>query len=123
MKTVLLITTEKYPNGDAGAVRTHTLAKIFQFIGYESTVVGMGPTTNFQINQEDDVFYISFRSAQNTIALKIKDRLQFHKRLKRILADEKNKWDVIIVSLVSGNVMGTLKRYAKKMARFCFTTV
>ena len=33
MKNVLFITQDKYPNGDAGAVRTHAFAKMFQAMG------------------------------------------------------------------------------------------
>ena len=84
MKRALFITTDKYPNGDAGAVRVHALAKILQLIGYEVTVVGLGPTTNFQFQKEDGVAFISFRSSSNTIVSKIKDRLQLKKRLEDI---------------------------------------
>ena len=114
MKRALFITTDKYPNGDAGAVRVHALAKILQLIGYEVTVVGLGPTTNFQFQKEDGVAYISFRSSSNTIVSKIKDRLQLKKRLEDILMSEHSPWDLIAVSLVSRNIMNMLKSVVKK---------
>lgn len=114
MKKALLITTDKYPNGDAGAIRAHALAKLLQSIGYEITVLGLGPSTNFQYLEEDGVSYTSLRSSKNSTVSKIKDRLNFKKRVQRVLLDEEKRWDVILVSLVSGAVMKKLKAFARK---------
>ncbi len=114
MKRALFVTWDKYPNGDAGAVRTYAFAKMFQSLGYAPTVAGMGETTGFQFKEEDDVSYISFRLPATDILSRIKGRLQFHKYLKRMLFDKNNLWDTIIVSSVPKKTLDFLKRYAKK---------
>lgn len=118
MKKALFITTDKYPNGDAGAVRTHSLASILKLIGYKVTVIGLGTSTDFRFQEEDGILYTSLRSTSNTIASKIKDRLLFKSRLANLLFDKISQWDVVVVSLVSCKVMNMLKRFAKKNNTF-----
>ncbi len=114
MKRVLLVTTDRYPNGDAGAVRTHTFAKMLQSLNFETTVVGMGDTTHFEFKEEDGVSYISFRFSASGIVSRIKGRLLFHKNLKHILFKKDTFWDAIIVSSVPVKTLNFLKNYAKK---------
>ncbi len=114
MKRALFVTWDRYPNGDAGAVRTHAFAKMFQSLGYEPTVAGMGDATNFEYKEEDGIRYISMRlSASDTIS-RIKGRLAFHKHLKNILFKKDELWDVIIVSSFPKKTLSFLKKYAKK---------
>ena len=113
MKKALFITTDKYPNGDAGAVRTHSLANMLELIGYKVTVIGLGPSTGFRFQEEDGILYTSLRSASNAIISKINDRLQFKNRLSKLLSDKNSRWDVIVVSLVPCQVMNMLKHFAK----------
>lgn len=113
MKKALFVTWDGYPNGDAGAVRTHAFAKMLQSLGYEPTVAGMGATTQFEFRREDGVSYISFRLSSSDIVSRIKGRLQFHKHLKRMLFNGDNLWDVIIVSSVPKKTLDFLKQYAK----------
>lgn len=113
MKKALFVTTDKYPDGDAGAVRTHTFAKMLQMLGYQPTVVGMGKAINFKFQNEDGIIYTSFRLSSSSIFSRIKGRLGFSKRLKATLLKEDSFWDVIFVGLVSRRTMNILKRYAK----------
>ena len=46
MMKALLVTFDKYPNGDAGAIRVHMFAKILNEAGYETFVISMGKSTN-----------------------------------------------------------------------------
>ena len=55
MKKALLICTDSYPNGDAGAVRTHIFAKMIESLGFEPTIVGMGKTTNFKFKTYENI--------------------------------------------------------------------
>ena len=113
MKKALFVTTDKYPDGDAGAVRTHTFAKMLQMLGYQPTVVGMGKAINFKFQNEDGIIYTSFRLSSSSIFSRIKGRLGFSKRLKATLLKKDSFWDVIFVGLVSRRTMNILKRYAK----------
>lgn len=112
MKRALIVTTDRYPNGDAGAVRVHSFAKLLQMLGYQSTVVGMGVSTDFKFLEEDAVVYTSFRFSSPDIFSRVKGRLQFGKRVKNMLKD--TSWDMILVGLVSPKTMAALKQYAKK---------
>ncbi len=114
MKRALFVTWDSYPNGDAGAVRTHVFAKMLQSLGYESTVAGMGEATNFEYKKEDGISYISMRlSAPDTIS-RIKGRLQFHKHLRQLLFNADTLWDIIIVVSVPKKTLNFLKKYTKK---------
>ena len=112
MKKALFVTWDKYPNGDAGAVRTHVIAKILQSIGYQSTVAGMGETTHFKFKEFDNVSYVSMCLSSFGILSRIKGRLQFHKNLKHMLFNEEHVWDVIVVSSVPLKTLNFLKRYS-----------
>lgn len=114
MEKALLITWDRYPNGDAGAVRTHVFAKMLQSINYETTVVGMGDTTHFAFKEYDGVSYISFRLATSDIISKIKGRLQYHNNLKRKLFKERDLWDVIIISAIPNLTLKFLKKHVKE---------
>lgn len=113
MKRILIVTTDRYPNGDAGAVRTHALAKLLQAVGYEPTVVGMGRSTNFDFCKEDGVSYTSFRLSSSKLISRVNGRLQFCKRVKTLLSRDVS-WDAILMGLVSRKTMVVLKRYAKE---------
>lgn len=114
MKKALIVTTDRYPNGDAGAVRTHAFAKLLQTLGYQPTVVGMGASTDFKFRKEDGIIYTSFRLSSSDIVSRIKGRLKFCKRLKSTLLHKETSWDIILVGLVSWETMNALKTYAEK---------
>ena len=113
MKKVLLITTDKYPNGDAGAVRHYSFAKLYKELGYEVTVVGLGNCTNYQLVTSDGISYISLRSAQNTLTARVKNYVGFKSRLKRFLSNYGNCEYIHVVS-IPVNALFFIKKYAKK---------
>ncbi len=112
MKRALFITGERYPEGDAGSVRVHTLAKMFQLLGYEPTVVGMGKTTNFEFVEADGVKYTSLRYPGPDIVSRIRGRVCYEKHLKKMVFEAGNLWDVIVVSLVDSQCFNCIKKYA-----------
>ena len=86
MKNVfLIVTTDKYPEGDAGAVRTHAFARIFRELGYTPLVVGMGASTDFRLAEYDGVAYYSLRYSRGSFAFRALGHLLFKRRLKRIV--------------------------------------
>lgn len=113
MKKVLLITTYKYPNGDAGSVRQYSFAKLYKELGYEVTVVGLGNCTNYQLVTSDGISYISLRSAQNTLTTRVKNYVGFKSKLKRFLSNYGNCEYIHVVS-IPVNALFFIKKYAKK---------
>ncbi len=113
MKKVLLITTDKYPNGDAGSVRQYSFAKLYKELGYEVTVVGLGNCTNYQLETSGGISYISLRSAQNTLTARVKNHVGFKSRLKRFLSNYGNCEYIHVVS-IPVNALFFIKKYAKK---------
>ena len=81
----LIITGDKYPNGDAGAIREHSFAKIFQELGYFPIIIGMGETTNFKKKIYDEVTYYSMRYSNKNIVYRILGRVLFLYNTKKIL--------------------------------------
>ncbi len=114
MKNALLICTDKYPNMDAGAVRTNAFAKALRAVGYAPTVVGLGPSTNFVLKEEEGIPYVSMRLLSSSFVSKVRNRLFFHRRLKKMFLGNDRKWDVILTSGVSDSTFKLLKKYCKK---------
>lgn len=113
MKKMLIISTCKYPNGDAGSVRQHSFAKLYRELGYDVTVIGMGAYTNFQLENNDGIPYASLRSAQNNLFAKFENYFGFKSRLKRFL---KSYGDCTYIQVVDipANALFYLKKYARK---------
>lgn len=69
MNQAVIITENKYPLGDAGAIRQHAMAKILQELGYGVTVVGYGKYTGNDLKEYEGVKYISLKAkSENKIA-------------------------------------------------------
>ena len=63
---VLMVVPSNFPNGDAGAVRDMSFAKIFQALGYEVFLIGAG--RNEKEGQVDGVHFFSvYREARSRI--------------------------------------------------------
>jgi glycosyltransferase involved in cell wall biosynthesis len=84
MKKAIIVTGDLYPEGNAGAVREHAIAKILSANGYNVLVMGYGAYTGTDIKQYDGVNYISLRTRTNNIIAKTWGRLSFAKRVEKI---------------------------------------
>ncbi len=113
MKKVLIVCCYKYPDGDAGAVRQHSFAKLYKELGYDVTVVGLGSCTDFKLRELDETSYISFRSAKNDIIYKFYNYFGFKARLRKFLKSYGECQYIHIVNIPE-NALFFLKRYAKK---------
>lgn len=113
MNRILIISTYKYPYSDAGSVRQYSFAKLYQELGYDVTVVGMGACTNFQIQKNDGVPYISLRSTKNSTAAKLINYFGFKTRLKSFLKSYGNCGYIQVVD-IPVNALLFLKKYARK---------
>lgn len=80
MKT-LIISYNKFPNGDAGAVRDYVFAKMLKKIGHNVCVVGMGQNTKFSIKDYNDIEYISLRNIGVDKKSKLQNYFGYTRRL------------------------------------------
>ena len=109
----LLVTFDKYPNLDAGAVRIHMFAKILQEAGYETFVISMGKSThNRMILENDGINHISYRGdSSNTIA-KAMYYLEYPIRLYKYLM--KAMVDLIIHTQIDESSLRIIQEYGKR---------
>ena len=114
MKRILVVTTDKYPDGDAGAVRTATFVKVFREYTDDITVVSFGKSTDFEFEQLSNCRHISLRSKNNSLFNKIINLVFFSHRLKKYVLSDHKKYDVIWFTGITKHVLDTLKRYSKK---------
>lgn len=112
---IIVVTGNKYPEGDAGALRQHVFAKIFSQCGYEPVVYGMGKSTSFQISKYDGIKYCSLKYEKSSLFYKALGRLLFSYNLRKQLF--KISVDSIQgILIVSGDkrTFDFVKRLAKK---------
>ena len=98
----LIITGDKYPKGDAGAIRQHSFAKIFEELGYKVLIIGMGESTRFKKSVFDGINYYSLRYYHNNIIMRVLGRLFFPFNLSKILKTLSDGF-VSGILIVSGN--------------------
>lgn len=76
---VLMITPNKFPNGDAGAVRDEYFAKIYMELGYEVYHIGMNP--NMISDTYKNIHYVSIYRDNSSLSKKILNSIQYKNRL------------------------------------------
>ncbi len=111
MENILILSTDKYPNGDAGAVRQHALAKLLLARGHNVLHIGLGESTNFKPKIFDGVSYLSFRFNANNLIIRLSSFLFFKERLKRYINN--NCYSIIIVVNTPLNALLWLKKYSR----------
>lgn len=112
-KCVLIVTFDKYPDYDAGAVRLHMFGKMCLALGYTVQVISMGPSTLFRNRVMDDgIMHISFRGRSDCRVSKASYYLLFAQRLRRHL--RKNSYAAIIHTQIDEKSLQVLLKYGKK---------
>lgn len=86
---VLMITPNKFPEGDAGAVRDEYFAKIYQKIGYDVVHIGMGAEAKSGRYKEIE-FYSLYRKNLSKIE-KLRNTLSYKKHLEKTFMLIKSK--------------------------------
>lgn len=109
---VLFITLDKCPNIDAGAVRTHMIAKMLIDNQYDVTVISMGPYNNGKMDTVDGIKYISFRFPNESFVFKAAAYMLFHLKLKRFLYGK--NFDILFHTQVDERTFMVLKRYGQQ---------
>ena len=108
---VLFVTFDKCPKIDAGAVRTHTIAKMFADEKHEVTVLSMGPYNDGKALLVDGIEYISFRPKKGTFLNKALAYVFFPYKVKHHL--KKKNYDICIHTQVDKQTLNVLINYAK----------
>lgn len=112
MSNALLITYNRFPNGDAGAVRQEAFAKLLQLVGYEVNVICMGAYTEFDSKEYEGIPYVSFRNKSSSLYSKINNVIFFKRKLKRYLNVNRNI-SLILVVEIPILALFFLKKYSK----------
>ncbi|MBR4710790.1 MAG: glycosyltransferase [Clostridia bacterium] len=106
----LLVTLDKYPDIDAGAVRTHMFAKMLMELGYSVQVISMGASTQYHsIEETDGVEHMSFRGLSNGKLMKATYYVLFPIRLWAHLKN--HEYSVIIHSQVDEISLRVIQEY------------
>ena len=114
MKKAVIITGDKYPCGDAGAIRQHALAKILQSLGYEVLVAGYGEPTGKTEKEFERVKYKSFRTSSDNKLVRLFARAFFGQRVMHYIRKEHSDADLFLVVDVLPYAYRKIKSYAEK---------
>lgn len=79
---VLMITPNKFPEGDAGAVRDNCFAKIYQSLGYDIFHIGMNVESASGLYQ--GISYVSLYEPNDGVIKKIKNNLAYKYKINMI---------------------------------------
>lgn len=118
MGNILIISFNRFPDGDAGSVRGYTFGKILNSIGHDVTFIGMGDTPCYQINMYEGFAYTSLRirHSHKNILNKLLNYFGFKERLRRFILqfDSKKVINTIFMTELPLNAMLFLKSFSKK---------
>ena len=109
---IVIITGNSYPNGDAGAVRQHAMAKLLLEMGHDVLVLGYGKPTNRKVDQFDGVRYISFRGNSSNTFLRAMNRVLFGNRVLSYLKNELPDVSCLLVVDLLPAAFRMIKKYA-----------
>lgn len=114
MNEAIIVTGNKYPCEDAGALRQHSTAKMLMDIGYTVTVVGYGKPTEGKILQYEGVNYLSYRPSTNNIIQRFLSRLFFGTKALGLIKSKSESVKIILVVDILPIAFKAIERYAAK---------
>lgn len=112
MKRALILTYNRYPEGDAGAVRQLAFAKLLLELQFEPLIIGMGPAIGNQVKSYKNIKYTSFRNSGNNFFIKVKNFIGYKGKLKKFLKINPT-FDLILTVDLPLNAMMYIEKYAK----------
>ena len=107
---VLICGLLNVPNGDAGAVRQHTLAIMCRALEHEAMIVGLGQSNEMRPQNFQGISVVSLREGGSNTRDKIASHLRYWRRLKQVLR-------AFCPDVVIMDDMGTLK--TMRIMRYC----
>lgn len=110
---VLIISGCKYPNGDAGSVRIHSLAKLFALCGMKIDVIGKGYSTDQDGEVDDVVTYFSFRDDSKSCIAKLVNYFGYKRKLKSFLNIKGSTYTHFVIVDIPFDALNLAIQYAK----------
>lgn len=112
---ILIVTFAKFPDGDAEAVRLHTIGKLLRNLGHSVTYIGMGFSNYLEKLEYDGLSYTSFRKENKNKLDKWYHFLDFNKRLREYIFSylNTNKVDIILFADLFPTTINMLKKICK----------
>ena len=111
---VLVITANRFPVGDAGAVRLQSFAFILRELGYTPVVIGLGESTNFEEKTYEGIRYYSLRYENPQMLFRILGRILYSKHLKKVVRRFDSKIKGILIDSGDPATLAFVKNFAKK---------
>lgn len=112
-KKLLFITNSQYPDNTAMYVRYHTLAKLFQYVGYDVLILSRGSYTKREVSMNDGIRFFSVSAkSQNVIQKGIDIKFRIYHYMKKILS--KDEFDIVLVTGTDLAILKYLKEYCAK---------
>lgn len=112
-KKALILTYNRFPKGDAGAIRQETFAKMLYDMGYSVFVLGMGSFTGENVVECEKYSYLSLRNKNHDLYSKVKNFFGYARKLDLFLSKNQG-WDLIFVTDLPIKAMNTALNYSKK---------
>jgi len=111
---ILIVSYNKFPMNDAGAIREYNFGKIFKRLNFSAHFLGMGNTEyNQKCSTKDGIKYTSLRLKGKTLAIKIKNYFFHYKRLMKKLKEFEKLDKVLVIDIPIMSLL-KLKKYCKK---------
>lgn len=118
---VLMVVPSDFPDGDAGALRDLAFANIYQALGYEVVLIGVGKNS-IEGNYNGIIYYSVFQKIDNLnghLKRFVLSRFVYLNRIKRVI-ESKGLPKIIHVNDISHGVIKKLRKMAKK-ENICIT--
>lgn len=114
---IVIISYNKFPNGDAGALREYSLAKLLQSLDHKVTIIGMGNDEFRKKNEYNGVSYYTLRTQRRGFINKLKNYFYYSKRLKSLVSHFERDIDGFLVVDIPLNALFMIKKIAKKQKK------
>ena len=114
-KNVLMISTNAFPNGDAGAVRDLSFAQIYQELGYTVFHIGQGKEKSHGSFEQVD--YFSLYTPASNIWQQLVRYISYRKRLFRAIKMIEEKYGKPTVIHLYDSPYGGIKKIKKYASR------
>lgn len=111
----LIITANRFPTGDAGAVRLRAFASILNDLNYQPVVVCMGESTDFSKRIYENVEYYSLRYRSDHILFRMLGRVLYTANLKKTIKVFKSEIKGILIDSCNMSTLSFVKKTARKL--------
>lgn len=118
MGNVLVISFNRFPDGDAGSIRSFAFGKLLKNMGNDVTFIGMGDTPCFKIESYRGFSYTSLRIKDSHISFRnrLKNYFGFKDRLRDFILQYnlQKRIDTILMVQLPLNATIFIKRFSNK---------